>query len=577
MDILRRLAGQVRRTPGRTALIAGGESMTYRRLADVTEELAGRMVGAGPGRTVALHLPQGMAALVGMLATLRAGAAWVVVEPGHPAVRLRAVLDSTDCAAIVHLPGADVPAQGPTLIDYTARGPGGAVASRTVDGRHPAYLVLTSGTTGRPKTVAISRSNLDVAIADHVGLYGPAPVFLPAMSVSFDGVLTVLFATLVSGGTVVLPDARELRDPVAVSTLANQHRITHLFAVPSFYDQLLGRAEPLPDSLAMAFIGGEVVTPALVEQHRTALPGARLMNVYGPAETSMVCTAHQVLGSPKRTVPIGRAFAGVVTRVLDERLRPVPPGRIGELYIGGGYVGLGYAGAPVSTAERFVADPHGHGARMYRTGDLAAVNPDGELEFHGRTDDQVKVRGVRVELAEIEHVVRGHDAVRQAAVLTTADHGVVAFVVPAGEDGQVGARLRAFCAERLIEQAVPALFVPVDRIPLTHNGKIDRSALLTMIPATSPGTIPGTEAQRQVAAEWGAVLRHHDFGPHDNFWRVGGTSMKLMDLYERLDARWPGVFRIGELFDLDTIEAQADAVATRTGGVGVAFAVRLEV
>ncbi|HWO65165.1 MAG TPA: amino acid adenylation domain-containing protein [Umezawaea sp.] len=577
-EALEAVERHARRGPDDAALVVGGEVLTYRELVDTAAELAGRLaaVGAGPGRTVVLHLPQGMAALVGMVAVLRTGAAWTVVEPGHPAVRLDSALAVADCAAVVHLGDVGGPLgavdRPPPLVDFAARGPLTPVPPVVADGRHPAYLVLTSGTTGRPKAVVISRANLDVAIAGHTGLYGPAPVFMPVMSVSFDGVLSALFSALGTGGTVVVPDARELRDPVAVAHLAARHRITHSFTVPSFHHLLLDRADLLPDSLDLCLVGGEAVTPALVERHRAALPGTRLVNVYGPTETSIICTAHPVVGSPKRTVPIGRPFDRATARVLDARLRPLPPGRIGELYIGGEYVGPGYAHDPGRTAERFVADPHGDGTTMYRTGDLARVDQSGELEFHGRTDDQVKVRGTRVELGEVEHVVQGHDGVRQAAVVVAPDAGLVAFVVPVDADRALGERLRAWCALHLLDQAVPAVFVPVERIPLTHNGKADRAALRALVPATTPDPAAvdegWTERQREVAAEWGAVLRHHDAGLRDTFWHAGGTSLKLMDLYERLDARWPGALRVGELFEFDTIEAQAAAVAARAEGDG---------
>jgi amino acid adenylation domain-containing protein len=501
-----------------------------------------------------------MAAAVGMIAALRSGAAWAVVEPGQPGARLDSLLDRTDCAAIVHSGQAPAGDRLPVLIDYATSGAPDA-CEVPADGRHPAYLVFTSGTTGQPKAVVISRANLDAAIAGRVESYGPAPICLSAMSVSFDGLIGTLFAALAGGGTLVVPDARQLRDPVAVAELAARHRVTHIDAVPSFYQLLLDQAELLPSSVTTVALGGEVVPPALVERHRTALPQARLLNEYGPTETTISCTLHPIAGTPKRTVPIGRPLHGATAQVLDERLRPVPQGQIGELYVGGDYVGLGYAGAPGDTAERFVADPRRRGGRMYRTGDLVTVGQTGELAFHGRVDDQVKVRGVRVELGEIEHVLRRHHSVRQAVVIRD-DDSIAAFVVGTASSVE----LRAHCTEYLIEQAIPATFVTVAQIPLTHNGKTDREALRSLVPVTA-GAVPArpgwTATHHAVATEWATVLRHHDAGLADRFWQVGGTSLKLMDLYERLDARWPGLLRVGELFELDTIGAQADAIASR--------------
>jgi amino acid adenylation domain-containing protein len=558
-EFLAAIREQVRRTPDRVALVGGRETLTYQQLWQTSAGLAGRLaeVGAGPGRTVGLYLPQGLSVIVGVFASLRVGSAWAVVEPGRPVVRLKSLLENTDCAAVVH--AGQKPPFGEKLVDYQESG---QAADVVVDGGAAAYLVFTSGTTGQPKAAMISRANLDAAIAGLKTTYGERTVALSAMSVSFDALLGSLFVTLSTGGTFVLPDARELLDPIAMADLAAEHRITRFEAVPSFYQLLLDRANGLPDSIETVLLGGEVLTPALVGHHRAVLPNARLLNAYGPTETTIACTLHEVRENPGITVPIGPGLPGTTVHVMDDQLQPVPPGQIGELYVGGDYVGLGYAGDPRQTAHRFVAAPDG--TRMYRTGDLAAVGPAGALTFHGRVDDQVKIRGVRIELGEIEHVLQTHNEVRQAAVIRDGE-GVVAFVAGTASN----ADLRAHCAKHLIEQAIPGIFVSVERIPLTQNGKADRNALRSFIPATPdavPAVLGWTKQQCEVAAEWAAVLRHHDAGLRDRFWQVGGTSLKLMDLYERLDTRWPGRLRVGELFELDTIEAQAAAIESRASG-----------
>ncbi|HEX6343526.1 AMP-binding protein [Umezawaea sp.] len=395
-EALEAIERQARRGPDSPALVVGEQVLTYRSLVDTAAELAGRLVAAGvePGTAVVLFLPQGAAALVGVLATLRAGASFAVVDPDHPAERLDSVLEVADCAAIVHLGAVRGPLRDverpPPLVEFTARGRSRPDRPVAADGRHPAYLLHTPVPAGRPKTIVITRSNLDAAITGHTTLYGPAPVVLPALPVSDDGVLGALFATLASGGTLVLPDARELADPRAVAALATRHRTTHLLTTPSSHHRLLDRADLLPATLDLCLLHGEPVTPDLVARHRASLPRTRVTTVHGPAEATIACLAHAVTGSPKWTIPLGRPLAGTTILVLDPHLRPVPPGEVGELYVGGAAVGPGYACDPGRTAERFVANPAGDGTTVYRTGDLVSVDPTGTVVFHGRATTPIK-------------------------------------------------------------------------------------------------------------------------------------------------------------------------------------------
>ncbi|AUS80850.1 peptide synthetase [Actinoalloteichus sp. AHMU CJ021] len=566
--------------PHHPALVSEGTTLTYRELDQASSVLAGRLAWAGarPGTTVVLNLPQGLAVLVGMIATLRCGATWVVVEPGQPGARLDAVLTSTDqpVAVVLH-EGRDDPPPAVTvssggapfvLAYHRPPEPGSEPLVEPVHAApaHLAYVVLTSGTTGVPKAIAISRRNLDTCVAGRTRFYGQTPVFLPAMSVSFDGVLGVLFATLAVGGTVVLPGGRELVNARAVARLAATHLVTHLYAVPSYYQALLDHAQELPATLHRTVLGGEVLPPTLVDRHQAALPRTGLVNEYGPSEATVSSTAHRVEEPTPARVPVGRPFSTVEVQVLDSGLQPTPREQVGELYIQGEQVGRGYVGAAAATAERFVADPYRPGSRMYRTGDLASVRADGALEFHGRTDHQVKVRGIRIELVEVDHVVQRHPGVRQAVVVHSVEIGLVAFVVPTDPQSPPSPdELRAHCARHLVVQAVPARFVRLDHVPTTHTGKADRSALASRAgePDTGADWSGWNELEQAVAEEWAAVLRHSDAGLRDAFWQSGGTSLKLVELHERFEARWPGALRIGELFDLHTIEDQASAIRDR--------------
>jgi amino acid adenylation domain-containing protein len=634
-SLLERFRRQAARTPATTALIVGGAELTYRELDLASAALAHRLRrrGAGPGRVVCIRLEQNAVAVTGMLAALRTGAAWAVVEPDQPGGRLRALLADTDCA-VVMVSGPDPAAaelpQGTTAYDVAglgirelvaegeqlqrdaapgAPGPGDTDVPETA----PAYIVCTSGSTGTPKGVLVSRGQLATSVSPRQWVYGSRhSTFLMAMRLSFDGMLGGMFWSFTGGHTLLLPDDKQLRQVHELARLAGEFSATHLIVVPSYYRALLTESRLLPATLRLVVVAGEPCTQDLVRLHHERLPGTPLANEYGPTETTISCTVQPGVDPSWERVPIGRPWRGAEARVLDERLRQVPPGERGELYIGGGFVALGYAGQPARTAERFVADPYGPpGARLYRTGDIAHVDASGALHCHGRTDHQVKIRGARVELGETEAVLETHPRIGQAVVVhdtSGPEPRLVAFLTPAtpGDPAPAWGELREHCGEHLVEQAVPVLFHALERMPRSSSGKADRNALAAMI-AQAPGsfaqdaqygqygqdgrygpgahtpvattgtaamadtTAPaGTAADpadhlRAVTEIWAAVLGHGESGPDDNFFSVGGSSLRVIDLHKRLERRWPGVLRVGELFDLTTIAAQAEALTARLG------------
>ncbi|MFP8964374.1 amino acid adenylation domain-containing protein [Streptomyces nanhaiensis] len=583
---------QAARTPQATALVIGTTALTYRELDHVSAGLAEllRRAGARTGTSVCIRLEQSAVAVAAVLAALRVGAAWSAIEPDLPPSRLRALLRDTDCAVVLAARDdqdlARLPDAPPRLaaedLDLGALAEAGARAVAdpvpAVPEDAPAYLVYTSGSTGTPKGVVVSRGALADSVRPRGAVYGTGPsIFLMAMRLSFDGMLAGMFWSFSNGHTLLLPTARELGRAPEFVQLARRHRATHLVVVPSYYRLLLTGPDRLPDSLRLVVVAGEVCTPELVRSHRAHLPGARLANEYGPTETVVSCTVEDRPDPALERIPIGRPWPGATARVLDERLREVADGELGELYVGGAFVASCYARAPGRTAERFVADPFGPpGARLYRTGDLARRDACGTLHYHGRTDHQVKVRGARVELGEIEAVLETHPAVDQAVVLCEERDAdaprLTAFLVPAaGHEPPDPRDLRGHCREQLVHQALPSRFVPVDRLPLTPTGKADRTALASLSPAVADRTEhPAGQGRRagtrQVVGEiWAEVLGHRDAGPEDNFFVVGGDSLKVVELYRRLDARWPGAVRAGELFDLVTVTAQADVIDDRTG------------
>ena len=505
---------QCARVPGRIAIVVGERSLTYRELDSASEALARRLAALGvrPGQVVLIHQRQSVETVVGMIAALRLGAAWCVIEPGHPVVQLRALLGDIDCGAIVF--GSTDPKTPPESVRDLARSAGGRVpALHDRDADHPpvaepadlpedvpagtaAYVITTSGSTGVPKAVVASRANLASMVDGRNYDYDDGDlVTFSAFRLTWDGSLLKTLWALCTGGTSVLPDARELMDAEAVAALARTWQTTHLVATPSFYRLLLPHLTPLRERLRLVTLAGEALPGTLVEQHRAVLPGVPLSNEYGPTETTVSCLAHPVRDVPASIAPIGRPLGASTAYVLDAKLVEVPYGAVGDLYVGGPQISEGYASRPAATAARFVADPFAArpGARMYHTGDLARVDPHGDIEFRGRFDGQVKVRGARVERHAVEAVLESHPAIHQAVVLATADeHGetvLTAFWVPSAAATVLPTPrdLIAHCAARLVAQAVPDRFLALGALPLAPSSKVDEAALRRLLPGGGGG------------------------------------------------------------------------------------------
>ncbi|WP_072691314.1 amino acid adenylation domain-containing protein [Rhodococcus marinonascens] len=500
---------QCSRIPDRIAIVVGDRSLTYRELDSESAELDRQLRSGGvrPGQVVLIHQRQSVRTLVGMIAALRVGAAWCVIEPGHPVGQLRTLLGDVDCGAIIF--GSSDPATSaesvraladsarrlPMLhdldVDHPAAADGTATLPETVPAATPAYVITTSGSTGIPKAVVASRANLAGMVAGRSYDYEEGNlVAFSAFRFTWDGSLLKMIWTLCTGGTSVLPGSGELMDARAVVELAQKWQTTHLVATPSFYRLLLPHLAQLRAHLRLVTLAGEALPGTLVEQHRAVLPGIALRNEYGPTETTVSCLAHSVREVPASIAPIGRPLGSTTAYVLDAELVPVPNGTVGDLYVGGPQITEGYASRPAATAARFVADPFAKqsGARMYHTGDLTRVDPHGDIEFCGRIDGQVKVRGARVERHAVEAALESHPAIHQAAVLATANaHGetvLTAFWVPASAVTILPTTgdLITHCSERLTAQAVPDSFLALGALPLAPSSKVDEVALRGLLP-----------------------------------------------------------------------------------------------
>ncbi|MGW2658828.1 amino acid adenylation domain-containing protein, partial [Streptomyces sp. NPDC001478] len=567
--------------PDAVAVVGPDASWTYAELDERANRLAHELIarGAGPERLVAVALPRSAELVVAILAVMKSGAAYVPVDPAYPEARIAYLLDDarpalvvTDTASAARLPGEadarrlvlDDEAAAARLADRPATDPGAVI-----DPAHPAYVIYTSGSTGRPKGVTPTHGGLLNLFADLRRVYarrgdGEDRRLRVALttSVSFDASWNQLLA-LFAGHELHVPDHATWTDPDAFVRYAADHRIDVVEATPSYLQVLLAHgllADPGRRPTTVA-VGGEAVPEKLWEALRTA-DAVTCLNLYGPSE----CTVSSVvadLDTGPRPV-IGRPVTRARTYVLDSALRPQPAGTPGELYIAGAGLARGYLNRPGLSAGRFVADPFGPpGARMYRTGDLVRRDADGTLVFLGRTDDQVKVRGFRVELGEIENVLAEHPRIVRAAVVlrTDGEPRLVGYAVPAPGTRVTGDELRDHLRERLPAHMVPAAFMVLDTLPLTPNGKLDRRALpAPEHRAAAPGRTPRTTTERLLAGLFAELLGVSEVGADESFFDLGGHSL----LATRLVARARGILgvelRLSDLFDAPTVAGLAAAV-----------------
>jgi len=594
------------RAPDATAVVFGGEHLTYAGLNARANRLARhlRSLGVGPDARVAVCVERSPEMVVGLLAVLKAGGAYVPLDPGYPAERLEHMLADSAPAAVLteaalrgRVEGAGVPvleldAAAPAWADEPAADPEcGALTPG-----HLAYVIYTSGSTGTPKGVAVEHRAVvsQLAWAQRTWALGASEAVLQRISFSFDVSVRELFWPLAVGARMVLAPPAGHNDPGELVKTIAREGVGAVHAVPSLLQALLEH----PDvgacaSLARVMCGGEVLSPALARRFHERLPNATLYHMYGPTETTVAVTAAACRpGEPNGRVPLGRPVANTRAYVLDGRGEPVPVGVAGELCIGGAQVARGYLGRPEQTAERFVADGFGAGpgARLYRTGDLARWLPDGTLEFLGRTDHQVKVRGFRVEPGEIEARLREHPGVREAVVLVREDapgeKRLVAYLV--GGEAAGAEVLRAHLAGTLPEYMVPAAYVRLDEWPLTPNGKVDREALPAPegdAYAARAYEAPVGETEQALAEIWAEVLGVERVGRRDDFFELGGHSLLAVQVISRVRQVLEAEASLGELFTRPVLadfarelEAAARAAlppiepAPREGRVPLSFA-----
>ncbi|MFI5830200.1 amino acid adenylation domain-containing protein [Streptomyces sp. NPDC051578] len=590
-DLLARLALA---PAARTAVVAGDHELTFAALRAEAMRIAGRLAarGIGPESVVALCLPRGASLVAALIGTLTAGAAYLPVDPKLPAERRRYLVEDSGADLVVVADAAAVPpAPGVAAVAVAELsapdGEEAVFAPVPVNGDTLAYVIYTSGSTGRPKGVEIGRGAASALLAELEGA-GIAATEGGRVgwnaSPSFDASVQQ-WVRVCRGDTLVMIDDETRADPALLAALIDEQALTDLDITPSHADPLLDLlgADGGPRPLTL-LVGGEAISPALWRRlgERGAQGVLRTVNLYGPTECTVDATAGWV--DPADAPHIGSVLPGLRMRVLDEKLNPVAEGDSGELYLAGPRVGRGYRRRPGLTAERFVADcgeAAGYGGRMYRTGDLVRLLPGGRLAYLGRADGQVKLRGHRIELPEIEAALTAMPEIAEAAVVLRDEvHGAPGLV--AYHRGSVsGSELRSRLAAVLPAYMLPAAFVALDRFPTTTNGKLDRAALPA--PSTDPVAAPSaaaggmTRSQELIAGVWASVLGASHIGPDDNFFKLGGHSLLAIKLVSRVRAELrvalpvKAVYANPRLRDLaahiDTlVEATAAAAAERQDG-----------
>ncbi len=572
---------QVARTPDAVALVSAGRSLTYRELDQRSNQLARHLqqLGVRPETLVGIAVERSVEMMIGLLAILKAGGAYVPMDPGYPVQRIALMIEDSEAPVIL------ATERTRSRLEKTARrvvsingdaaaiaGNGAHPVSSAASGQNPAYVIYTSGSTGKPKGVGIEHRNvvnfftgMDRAIGSEPG------VWLAVTSISFDISVLELFWTLTRGfqviihgdeGTQTIPD--EIR----------KYGVTHMQSTPSLARMIAVNPDGLValGQLKKLFLGGEALPPSLVRQLRQEFRG-EMYNMYGPTETTIWSTTFRITGDSD-SISIGKPIANTQVYVLDSELRPVVAGEPGDLYISGDGVVRGYWHRPDLTAEKFLSDPFRLGNRMYRTGDIARFLPDGNLEFLGRADFQLKLRGFRIEIGEIEAAIENQAGVGQAVVVATEfksrvqpqtqteDKRLVAYVVPKPRTRLEVAELRAALAATLPEFMVPSNFVFLDFLPLTANGKIDRNALPH--PATLENEagaafeLPRNELERMIAQAWKDALGVDQVGLNENFFDLGAHSLMVAEVHMQLQQLLGRELSLVDLFQFPTVTALAN-------------------
>lgn len=569
-----------RQTPDKPAVATQDQTLTYAELDILSNQLAHHLIqrGAAPGTPIGLFVDRSLAMIVGIVGILKAGCPYVPLDPAYPAQRIEYILNDTQAPLVITQP--DLTSQLNltenklvnlddewSLIKSESTGP----TDITPEESDLVYIIYTSGSTGEPKGVMVTHGNLINSTAARNEFYNEnVGAFLLLSSFSFDSSIAGIFWTLCSGGKLVLPPMRIEQDILQLAKIISDQEVTHTLCLPSLYMILLDLADTSQlSSLQTIIVAGEACQPELVSRHFNALPQAALYNEYGPTETTVWSTAYRIPSENiSSIVPIGRPIPNVQNYILDRNRRPVPIGIPGELCIGGAGVTVGYLNDPQNTALKFIelsfdGEPV---QRIYQTGDRARYLPDGNIEFLGRVDQQVKIRGNRVELGEIENVLRGMPSVEDAVVVLRKDR-LAAYII-LGTESEETPDWRGYLATYLADFMIPESFSMLEEFPQTPNGKIDRNALPDPeIEIRDRAYIaPRSATEKLLADIWMDVLDIDQVGVEDNFFEIGGNSLLSIRIFSRITEQFEVKLPLSVLFTEFTLERLAAKIELEKDG-----------
>lgn len=561
---------QVKNSPEAIAVVSGNEFLSYRQLNQQANQMAGllRENAVRPEVCVALCMERCIELLPAILAILKAGGCYVPIDPTYPQQRIELLLK--DCAAAVLLSQRKFAGQISTTeaktiyldeVDFDCYSSQNLPVIHTA--ANAAYMIYTSGSTGKPKAVVISHQNATHStLARKANYNAPFTGFLLLSSFAFDSSIAGLFWSLISGAKLCIPEMAIYQDPKALAELVKKHRLTHLLSLPSLYSLLLEQSHDLLDSLNTAIVAGESCPSQLPQLHYQLLNNALLHNEYGPTEASVWSTVHTFVPDEGGTIPIGKPISNTQIYLLDKYLNLAPIGVMAELYIAGSGIARGYYQRPDLTAERFIPNPFSNrGDRLYRTGDLVRYRLDGCLEFINRCDQQIKIRGFRVELSEIESLLSEHPLLQEAVVTVVNEKTENAYLqayLLAKETGFSDTQtVKTFLAKRLPNYMLPSVLVFLDKLPLMPNGKLDRQQLPNIQRQTREIIAPHNEVETQLLDIWQDLLPDQEISIHDDFFELGGNSIMASRLLAKVQKSFNQQLLLGDLFEQANIQAQA--------------------
>jgi amino acid adenylation domain-containing protein/non-ribosomal peptide synthase protein (TIGR01720 family) len=585
-------AEQVKQRPDATAVMFKEEVITYKALDEWSDRLAHYLQSKGvkAEMRVPVCIPRSLEMMVAILAILKAGGAYVPLDPDYPAERIAFMLEESNSSVSLtistYVPtlSAERPDMEHICIDqlhdtlpaYTA-----VPVNHHLQADNLAYVMYTSGSTGKPKGVMVTHRNVTSLVmhANYVSLKDTDAI-LSAGSLSFDATTFEYWGMLLNGGRLVLSPENSLLDTAVLKRELYDKQVTILFITTGWFNQLVDTDVTVFCLLQAILTGGEKMSEKHVERFRTAYPDIKISNIYGPTENTTFSLSYPIhLKGLTASTPIGSPLNNRTAYILDTALQLVPVGVAGELYVGGAGVTRGYLNRPELTAERFISHPFSTvlGERLYKTGDIARWLPDGSIDYLGRQDDQVKIRGFRIEPGEVESVLQQCELVSQSVVLArTGDNGykrLLGYIVPAGEFDRES--ILDYLKERLPDYMIPSLLIPLEKFPMTINGKIDKKAL----PDTDNITVivndyiaPVTKTEQQLAAIWEELLEVGQIGVTSNYFEAGGNSLLAIHLIVMIRKNLQGEVSISDIFDFPTVSELAKVLDQRAAAKAIAQA-----